>query len=323
MAAAATSAPASGPSFLALGSRGAVPAHGLTVVLLPGLGGNALTFPTQLMDAVGAATDAALVLSVTYGFPFGPTMEDTADSVWAALRGLPLVAPLLPLPSRVLLLGYSMGGFVAQAMAARAPAWVALQGLVLVASAVPSAARLPAPASELWRSLTVKPPLTVMQRLQGLFPHKWLKGATEPTLRALAATLDAAHVTKAVRTQQLVVLMRFLFSDGVARLVDAHAHAPLRILALHGAQDRVLDAGTLQRTLDQVVAAVSGTDQGRPATVDFKLFPDAGHGLPYQEGAALVAALHAWWAAAGVVDAGTGLAADTPDATLLPGLFWL
>ena len=73
-----------------------------------------------------------------------------------------------------------------------------------------------------------------------------------------------------------------------------------------------------------------GAAAAGPAAVEVRLFPGAGHGLPYQESAGVVAALHEWWATLpSASPPGDGAedpdspSAPTPTPTLLPGLFWL
>lgn len=131
----------------------------VVVVALPGLGTTGALFPPallrQLLAALAAAGHAApCALSVTYGCPCD-TVTDMAVGVWRHVvpRGR----------SPLLLVGFSMGGFVAQCMAVSAsPADAArIAGVAFVATMCPrmdllsNHARAQAPAffDAMWRML--------------------------------------------------------------------------------------------------------------------------------------------------------------------------
>ena len=316
---------ASAAAFTVLSRPTASLGRGRALLALPGLGGNGLIFPSQFLDAAGAALDAPLCLSATYALPFGKTLTEAGNAVWAALRGLHPLCPTLPgLPVReVVLMGYSMGGFVAQVMAADPPADFRVVGVVLISTAIPSPRGLPVPAEELWEAVTARPQTTVMERLQGLFPQPWLRSSTEPTLNSLAALLDAAHISKAARSQELPALMRFLFSNGVERMRAILKAAP--VLMLHGAQDRVLDMHAVQRAV-RLLQKEAPAEGPAGHSVRLRLYEGAGHGLPLQSGPVLMRDVHAWWEEAAPSAAPVSTSATVQEAplpTVLPALMWL
>ncbi len=285
------------------------------VLLLPGLGGNALSYSMSFMDALGRAVGACAVAAVTYGFPFGPTIEEAAEVVWAALMGLWTMFPFAVYGARqVLLVGYSMGGFVAQTMAACPPALGPhVAGVVLLSSAVPSPARLPVPMAQLMHTVASRPstntrststplvtPTSSSQerehrqaqaarvRLASLFPTSWLDTMTGPTLVALTHMLEAAHITSGARAQEFSAIVTFFFTDAEARL-QCLLRQGVPVLALHGTQDRVLDVAALRR--------VSGR---MPPDIRHLLHiveaPSAGHGLLFQDAVFIVDAIRQWCA---------------------------
>ena len=93
------------------------------LVALPGLGGNALSIPDAVFE--NTLEDGIRVFVATYDVSSVHSMDAMGNAVWRAIMDAGIDTP-------VVLLGYSMGGFVAQAMYAQAPTRVA--GIVLLAS---------------------------------------------------------------------------------------------------------------------------------------------------------------------------------------------
>jgi hypothetical protein len=114
------------PSLLFLKPYGPRPPEQPTLVALPGLGRNALSYPPCVFQPV--LQTGVRVAIANYGSDIG-SMDDMARHVWRALDDAALAGPFV-------LLGYSMGGFVAQTMYAQEPGRV--YGVALCATAAPT-----------------------------------------------------------------------------------------------------------------------------------------------------------------------------------------
>lgn len=197
--------------YPAFGSLNAV------LVALPGLGGTAASFPSALF--VPCQLSATAVLAVTYP----PRVDDVsaiAASTWERLSSLGLGGA----DTRVVLLGYSFGGFVAQEMAMQAPA--ALAGLVLVATSCQPPARLVrdivqrivsadsaldvpfaaaalsrAPAAHVHATLTMNQTCERLGSLQGRFPVLILHGDND----AIVDVSGAVALAQILRSPQTVL----------------------------------------------------------------------------------------------------------------------
>jgi pimeloyl-ACP methyl ester carboxylesterase len=301
-----------GVSLTATRMRAGTPDTSLAVVLLPGLGANALAFLPVFVDAVGAAVGAQWVLAVTYATPFGPTLADTARQVWQGLAAAtsPATAPALTGITRVLLVGYSMGGMVAAHMVtapplasstARCPA---LAGVVYLCSATPASSALPVPTGEMLQAALRRvggpdgPTAAAVRgsaRLRSMFPVPWLRAAPQATVVDMTAALASGRVDPDTRAAQLATIAVFLLSGGPGTFPNT---APA--LVLHGAHDRILKFSAAQ----QAASATPG--------VTFVAFPHAGHGLPYQDPEGVAAAVGAWWRDVG---ASGSVSADMPTHT--------
>jgi pimeloyl-ACP methyl ester carboxylesterase len=309
-----------GASFVALRRPG--PRSGVVVAMLPGLGGSALSLPRTLMDRVGAAVDADVVLAATYATPFGPSLNDAAAGVWAALVGAASAGVLGPPPWRLVLFGYSMGGMVAQAMATRVPTAVGsgthiptLTGVVLVSTGTPVTGALPVPTSELMAAARNRTPDTPpagsrkpragargTARLRTMFPQPWLDTAPADAVDAMSTALASGRVAPEVRAAQFAAVLQLLFGGGPGAFP-----APVCVLVLHGSHDRVLDVAAARRGVARAVAA-------GPAPVTFHEFPHAGHGLPFQDPRGVAAAVASWWRGCSDGSAGASSAPAPPPA---------
>ena len=117
--------------------------NNVTVVALPGMGGTAWSFPSSLFTAMRSA--GCTVIAITYG-PVMSSIPAMAEGVWATLERASCSSTSScgvscgPAVGNLVLMGYSMGGFVAQAMlrclqARTRPGTVI--GVILLASAAP------------------------------------------------------------------------------------------------------------------------------------------------------------------------------------------
>jgi pimeloyl-ACP methyl ester carboxylesterase len=301
------------------------PDTSLAVVLLPGLGANALAFLPVFVAAVGAAANAAWVLAVTYATPFGPTLADTARQVWQALAAAtsPATAPALAGITRVLLVGYSMGGMVAAHMVAGQPLnsstarCPALAGVVYLSTGTPANDALPVPTGELMQAAMrgrgtpgggpggpggpdgpdgpTAAAVRGSARLRTMFPGPWLRAAPRATVLDMTAALASGKVEPATRAAQLSTIALYLLGGGPGRFpAGSSSMGTVPALVLHGAHDRILKFSAAQKA----AAATPGAT--------FVRFPHAGHGLPYQDPEGVAAAVGAWWRQVGDNAAITG-----------------
>ena len=304
------------------------PDTSLAVVLLPGLGANALAFLPVFVAAVGAAANAAWVLAVTYATPFGPMLADTARQVWQALAAAtsPSTAPALAGITRVLLVGYSMGGMVAAHMVAGQPLnsstarCPALAGVVYLSTGTPANDALPVPTGELMQAAMrgrgtpgagpggpggpdgpdgpTAAAVRGSARLRTMFPGPWLRAAPRATVLDMTAALASGKVEPATRAAQLSTIALYLLGGGPGRFpAGSSSMGTVPALVLHGAHDRILKFSAAQKA----AAATPGAT--------FVPFPHAGHGLPYQDPEGVAAAVGAWWRQVGSNAAVTGGAA--------------
>ena len=228
---------------------------GPVVVLLPGLGANGLIFEPSAA-AIGSAFDASVTVSITYALPFGPSLRDVGDSVAHALTAS------WPATTNFILVGFSMGGFVAQEIRALVPD--AIAGVVLLASACGSK-DLPVPATTLFKFVagaTRDTQPSAEARLLALFPKPWLATATDATISTIQQVLATARISKAAATQELHATIRWLVTDWHS-LPPHDGTTPT--LVLHGDLDTILT-----------------NDCPSSSNVTTIRFPDAGHGLMFQ-----------------------------------------
>jgi pimeloyl-ACP methyl ester carboxylesterase len=272
----------------------------LAVVLLPGLGANALCFLPVFVNSIGAAAGAAWALAVTYATPFGPTLADAARQVWQGLAALPASFPAFSAVSRVLIIGYSMGGMVAANMVAAQPCQTPTTapcpravGVVYLASATPASGGLPVPTPELLQAALhrVKSPdgptaaaVRGSARLRTMFPGFWLDAAPQATILDMTAALAAGRVPVVTRSHQLLAVGTYLLAGGPG---EFPATATVPALVLHGMHDRVLQFSAAKAAAEAAACA------GKPVT--FVAFPHAGHGMLYQDPHGTAAAVQTWW----------------------------
>ena len=261
-------------------------AHDLGVVLLPGLGGNGLCFPKPFVAGVLQAVGATMGIAVTYGLPVPRTMDGVAKAVWEALAAAPLGTAL---PRRVILLGYSMGGFVAQCMAHMAssclPHGCALAGVVLLSSAFPCQHRLPVPMREVLGSILGSTSRRARASpLGNLFPAHWLATLSPEVIHDLLQLLQQGRASKHVRAAQLHLVSHFLLGPRAHPASD-HMRFPVPVLCIHGNKDMVLD---VEAVADMVARAPASS------IITLTVVPDTGHGLLLQDPHAVFRALVAW-----------------------------
>ena len=256
--------------------------HPAVLVLLPGLGGNGLSFPASFVLALSACMHA--VIAVTYPTPPATRAAHVAADVWHALGAI--LGPECPL----VLAGYSMGGFIVQEMLAarHEHGQYPVVGAVLLSTAIPQVGAIPVPVPELLASVG----RSQTSPLRGLFPSTWIASLTAPQIRALTKLVAEGRLPRRVRNAQLHVVADFLLHPRPdSSAVDGDTDVPL--LCLHGALDTVL-----------TLAAMEQAVQKRPLNKTLVVFPDAGHGLLFQHEAAVVDTIAQWAGTVAMADHG-------------------
>lgn len=210
---------------------------GLTLVALPGLGGNAWSFPEPLFDGVRSV--GVTVVCMSYGSDV-TTVQEMASTSWEKLQdiGVPLG------PGSVVLLGYSMGGFVAQAMIVKRRSWVA--GAVFLATACAQRA-----------NMLVSPKVVrdfLGRRVQR--SHKY-------------APPKAIVSQRSFFREMLAVFGFVLAADSCSSLKQLDVPT----LIIHGEEDEVLPVRNATRVKHNL----------QQSQVSFVLVPQASHALPFEQ----------------------------------------
>lgn len=180
------------------------------LVALPGLGSDASSFPVALFDAFRRA--GIPVLAVSYPQHCVDDARTLASYAWDEVARFK--------PASVILLGFSMGGFVAQMMAIRAA--IRVEALILIASAIVSNVIV----SEQAVAKASAAALTFMYDMSR-------------TRASLPAGAHAADVSEA-RACQLVLVSRLLLGQNSERIVHQLQRIRCPVLWFHGDADDVL-----------------------------------------------------------------------------------
>ena len=195
------------------------------------------------------------------------TMRDLAEDVASVLDEAGI--------ERALVLGFSMGGMIAQELAMWAPERVA--GLVLVSTAPPLPAYRPA-SGGLAALALFRPPLPG-QSLESYFQRLWMAAAApgfqvrDPEMvRELVAQLADRPTPRWLVLHQL----RAVFGWGHAERLAAIA---IPTTVVHGAQDRLVEPAAGRRLAELIPGA------------QFRALPHAGHLVPFEAPGALRSSL--------------------------------
>lgn len=238
---------------------------GSPILLITGYGASMDTWAPSFVDALAARHRVVLFdnagVGATAALP-SLTVPAMAEQTSALISTLRLHRPAV--------LGWSMGGMVAQALAVRHPGQVSR--LVLAATQAGTGASLPIPAGPA-AALNSPNPAVV---LSVLFPADQLAAA-----KAYGAGLleypNRYAAPAAVKTAQTAAIGRWMAGqDAVGHRVD-RIQAPT--LVADGAEDQ-LDPAANDRLLHESVPGARLT-----------LYPDAGHAFLFQDTAAFVPAV--------------------------------
>ena len=256
---------------------------GVVLVALPGLGGVADSFPPSLFKETRAL--GVPVVAVCYPSDSVGTIAAMASAVWQTLFAMGVCG-------NVVLLGYSMGGFVAQNMVEQQPSRVA--GVVLVATACSDGADLVIGRRVMASALRTgfagaattgaAGPRLTQQRipLDLLFPAEYLERHDSAFIRDHVLPEKGDPVMPdAVWLQQLFAVLQFVVrTHSCARLADI----TVPVLIIHGAHDAVLPIDNAR----QLVGSL------RRAPITTRIVRDAGHGVLYQQPGAVGSDVAAW-----------------------------
>jgi pimeloyl-ACP methyl ester carboxylesterase len=204
--------------------------NGQVLVAVPGLGRTEASLPPAAFDRVRAA--GTTVIRVYAGDPLKSSINEMAAMIWEQ------VLPYCQQPVRVILMGYSMGGFVVQCMYAQRPQYVC--GLAFVSTAAPTIFDL------MLGVLTLKPSLLHED-------NKSSRDAVRKKIRSLNYTpavtqqmfdvSEKSRVSSAVFEKQLAACIGYIIS-GVA--VDIVQEIGCPVLILYGSADRVIPLRSLK-----------------------------------------------------------------------------
>ncbi len=227
----------------------------VTLVALPGLGGNAWSFPEAMFD--GVRSMGVTVVCMSYGTDV-TTVVEMAKSSWDKLRDIGVALH----PGSVVLLGYSMGGFVAQEMTTLHRDWVS--GVVFLATAC-------------------------AQRSNILVSPKVLQDAVSRRIRrSHKYAPKKAVVGRGTFIREMLAVFGFvLVSNSCSKLKKIN----VPVLILHGEQDDVLPVNNATRLQSNLHNAV----------VTFVAVPDTTHALPFEQTAYVSDILALWLVKASIV----------------------
>ena len=240
----------------------------VTLVLLPGLGSTAASFlATDLYALRGVA--GVQVQAINYAADACSSIAAMAANAWTQIA-----TPL------AVLLGYSMGGFVAQAMVCQQPRRVA--GVVLVSTTAPTLTQVYAKDNQ--RELRRVLHLLMSGDGTSLDPRVLHSDAYLRTLKPARKRARARVSLPMDQFMQQLTAVVALMTSGLAP-TRLQCFAAVPVLVINGAQDVLIPP--------QVVDAL---DALRLYTPDYerKQFADAGHALFVEEPQRCNSIIAAW-----------------------------
>lgn len=245
--------------------------HGSPLVLIMGLSGSINTWPPGFVAALArhhrvvALDNEGIGLSTLR--PGALSVPRMADDTAALVRALHLGRPDV--------LGWSMGGFIAQALAVRHPGVV--RRLVLSATA-PGNGKAVLPSSKVLKALTGG----AAGLLNYLFPPDQAKDVAA-FIKAISAYPALDIASAAVTSLQLVASSNWLAGKDRAGRHESALRLP--VLIGEGVDDVILPA----RNSRIIHRLINGSR--------LRLYPDAGHGFLFQDAAGWAGAINRFLAA--------------------------
>lgn len=235
-----------------------------TLVALPGLGRNSYSFMPSMFTPVREL--GITVFCMDYGTHVD-SIQDMAAYVWSCLDNL--VASHSPL----VLLGYSMGGFVAQAMYSQRPSSVS--GVVFLSTTCPTVEDVLAPfmsksalatTMQLWFSDQDKEQRA--RRAAVLAKHK--AGLLEVPLSEYMHVLDHSRIPKEEYGKEMAACFAYALSNVSVGIV---ARMTCPVLVIYGSRDEVIPVKSMRRLRDALPLAKTYTEIE---------IPGGGHSVMYQ-----------------------------------------
>jgi pimeloyl-ACP methyl ester carboxylesterase len=240
--------------------------HGSPLVLIMGLGGSMDDWAPAFVDGLAAQHTVVVFDNAGVGrtsvLPAPLTVSAMADQTSALISALRLHRPSV--------LGWSLGGMVAQALAVRHPGQV--HRLVLAATQAGTGASLPIPAAAA-AALNSPDPAVV---LSVLFPADQLSAARAYAL-AISHYPGFYQAPAAVRAAQNAALQQWMTGEDPSGTRVRRIHVP--VLVADGASDALDPAPN---------TAILAHSLHRARTI---LYPDAGHAFLFQDASAFVPAV--------------------------------
>ncbi len=234
------------------------------LVALPGLGSSALGFPQAVFSRLTA-------IGVTcYAASYGTAVDSIEDMAKAVFRG---IDAFVPPDAPLVIMGYSMGGFVAQAMMNIDPSRIA--GVVLVATTCAEAGMFPitdpvfaraalALASGDLCGAAVTDPRETME---ALFPPSFFGSHTDVYLNVeLPAAMEAARITPEQTCAQMFAILEWTQTKACSGLQQWACP----VLIVQGTADTVIDPSS---------AKLLAANLKHPTV---EMLTGVGHGIPLQ-----------------------------------------
>lgn len=245
--------------------------------MLPGYGAPPLAFAGYVENTV--ANDDTVTLLVSYGVHF-ESFEDLGVQIWNMLSSFGYT-------SNVILMGYSMGGFIAQTIAKQQP--VGVVGLVLVSTGTATKGSLP---------LTTKGRfLELVKGITSTFRKK--KDSEETDIRSripvnLVGTTDEKIMLRNLHGRyskantintnvQMKSILKYMRDSKNKDMAEQAKGITQQVLILHGSRDSVLDVSSAQ----QLHAAL-------PKTSTLYVIQGAGHGMVFASAEQVSAMVNNW-----------------------------
>lgn len=236
-------------------------------ILLPGLGMSSRQWPPALLRMLRSKTASVY----TPSYPSTDSIESFASHTWKQIDNLPSV-------DRTVLIGYSMGGFVAQEMTAERPEQV--DGLVLIATRCSGAAGSDPTIEEVARMMReyLSP--------EELFPRKFLLSAKGKTLlQARKHHSSQSNLPSPVRSGQISAVLKWRFKKTPCAVWSSIC---LPVLIIQGNKDVVVPS-------DNAKQLYRASNMSCKKLTTLVLIPDAGHGLVAQIPEKIASIINSWF----------------------------
>jgi pimeloyl-ACP methyl ester carboxylesterase len=228
--------------------------NGFVLVCLPGLGGNGAAFaPASFQSIVHCGT---IVLFADY-MSRVRSITDMATYIWEELEHV---------SGKIILLGYSMGGFVAQIMYSQLPSRVT--GIVMLCTAAPTPKDMKLIIGSMANFMLKNERPTREEMYKTVFSHKTRNNFPPGFYDQMNIILDHGIVDSDTFHCEIAAITQYIFSGMAIEYAKA---ITCPTLILYGSDDRVIPVKLL-RNLHTYIPS---------ATV--VVVPDVGHHMIYEQ----------------------------------------